>query len=146
MATALRLILKSAIMERYYNGLFSCFILLASCFFASCQEGREAGDLFGEWRLSESKYISFSGSITLFRCVENNKMTGEVFGNFQHVGDSLFIQCYSKNQDEEPDNIDMIENHYGFKPFNNIRVKIDAIDSDRLILSKDGKIWSLKKW
>ncbi len=120
-------------------------ILLVSCFFVSCQEGREAGDLFGQWRLTESKYTSFSGSIVSFRSIDNSRAK-EIFGNFQHVGDSLFIQCYSKKQDEEPDNIDMIENHYGFKPFNNIRVKIDAIDSDRLILSKDGKIWSLKKW
>ena len=130
-----------------YSKPFYFFILLFFYFFlSSCQEGREAGDLLGQWRLSDSKYISFSGSVTLFRSVEDNKMTGEVFGNFQHVGDSLFIQCYSKTQAEEPGNIDLIENGFGFKPFTNIRVKIDAIDSDRLILSKDGKQWSLKKW
>ena len=32
------------------------------------------------------------------------------------------------------------------KPFTNIRVKIDAVDGDRLLLSKDGQRWSFEKW
>lgn len=130
-------------MERYYNWLFSCFILLASCLFVSCQEGGDAGDLFGQWRLTESKYISFSGSVVSFLSV-NNSRPKEVFGKFQHQGDSVFIQCSSIKK-EKSDTL-MVEDEFGMKPFNNIRVKIDAIDSDRLILSKDGKQWSLKKW
>jgi len=142
-------------MERYYKlwfRLFSCFILLASCFLplascflVSCQEGGDAGDLFGQWRLTESKYISFSGSVVSFLSVNvNNSRPKEVFGKFQHQGDSVFIQCSSVKK-EKSDTL-MVEDEFGMKPFNNIRVKIDAIDSDRLILSKDGKIWSLKKW
>ena len=82
-------------MERYYN-LIRCWIVLIPTLLlvASCQEGHEAGDLFGMWRLTESKYISFSG----------------------------------------------------MKPFTNIRVKIDAVDGDRLLLSKDGQRWSFEKW
>ena len=85
------------------------------------------------------QYVSFSGSIVSFRNGGN-----EVFGNFQHVGDSLFIQCYSIYG--KASDVTMVEDDFGFKPFGNIRVKIDALDSDHLLLSKDAKWWSLKKY
>ena len=135
-------------MERYYKlwfRLFSYLLPLTSYLFVSCQEGGDAGDLFGQWRLTESKYISFSGSVVSFLSVNvNNSRPKEVFGKFQHQGDSVFIQCSSVKK-EKSDTL-MVEDEFGMKPFINIRVKIDAIDSDRLILSKDGKQWSLKKW
>ena len=89
---------------------------------------------------SDTKYISFSGSITSIK----DLVEGEVFGNFQHVGDSLFIQCYSK--DNLLSDTIMIESSYGFKPFNNIRLKIESIDNDNLVISKEGKIWSFFKY
>jgi len=116
-----------------------CWVLGVSALLTSCQEGRDAGDLLGQWRLTDTQYISFSGSIVSFRNGGN-----EVFGNFQHVGDSLFIQCYSIYGKET--DVTMVENEFGFKPFGNIRVKIDALDSDHLLLSKDAKWWSLRKY
>ena len=125
-------------MARFYKliSLFSIILLI------SCEEGREAGNLYGQWRMSSSdtKYISFSGSITSIK----DLVEGEVFGNFQHVGDSLFIQCYSK--DNLLSDTIMIESSYGFKPFNNIRLKIESIDNDNLVISKGGKIWSFYKY
>ena len=125
-------------MARFYKliSLFSIILLI------SCEEGREAGNLYGQWRMScsDTKYISFSGSITSIK----DLVEGEVFGNFQHVGDSLFIQCYSK--DNLLSDTIMIESSYGFKPFNNIRLKIESIDNDNLVLSKGGKIWSFYKY
>ncbi len=120
-------------MVRYYKHtlLLLCLLLTA------CQEGKDAGDLLGQWRLTDSdtKYVSFSGSVTLFRSISE----GQVYGNFQHVGDSLFIQCYSINGEKSDTTI--VEESYGFKPFNNIRLKIDRLDSDRMVLSKEGKNW-----
>ena len=79
-------------MAKYYKILllFASYIFLLT----SCQEGKDAGDLLGQWRMdnSDSKYISFSGSVALIKDIN----TGAVNGNFQHVGDSLFIQCYSE--------------------------------------------------
>lgn len=125
-------------MARFYKliSLFSIILLI------SCEEGREAGKLYGQWRMSGSytKYISFSGSITSIK----DLVEGEVFGNFQHVGDSLFIQCYSK--DNLLSDTIMIESSYGFKPFNNIRLRIESIDNDNLVISKGGKIWSFFKY
>ena len=125
-------------MARFYKliSLFSIILLI------SCEEGREAGNLYGQWRMSgsDSKYISFSGSITSIK----DLVEGEVFGNFQHVGDSLFIQCYSK--DNLLSDTIMIESSYGFKPFNNIRLRIESIDNDNLVISKGGKIWSFFKY
>ena len=125
-------------MARFYKiiSLFAIILL------TSCEEGREAGDLLGQWRMSgsDTKYISFSGSITSIK----DLVEGEVFGNFQHIGDSLFIQCYSK--DALPSDTFMIETSYGFKPFKNIRLRIESIDSDNLVLSKGGKIWSFYKY
>ncbi len=125
-------------MARFYKliSLFSIILLI------SCEEGREAGNLYGQWRMSgsDTKYISFSGSITSIK----DLVEGEVFGNFQHVGDSLFIQCYSK--DNLLSDTIMIESSYGFKPFNNIRLKIESIDNDNLVISKGGKIWSFFKY
>lgn len=125
-------------MARFYKliSLFSIILLI------SCEEGREAGNLYGQWRMSgsDTKYISFSGSITSIK----DLVEGEVFGNFQHVGDSLFIQCYSK--DNLLSDTIMIESSYGFKPFNNIRLRIESIDNDNLVISKGGKIWSFYKY
>ena len=108
----------------------------------SCQEGRDAGDLWGQWRQNgtDDKYISFSGSVTVFRNAKGRK----VFGNFQHVGDSLFIQCSSIKG--EPNDTVYIEEHFGFKPFTNIRLRIDHLDSEDLVLSQDGKTWSFYKY
>ena len=85
-------------------------------------------------------YVSFSGTITQFR--KNNGQA--VFAKFQHVGDSLFMQCSSIYQ-EKSDTV-MVEDEYGMKPFTNIRVKIEALDADRLLLSKDGRHWTLEKY
>ena len=138
-------------MARYFKNIFSAKqsvalrILLTSSILlltSSCQEGGEAGDLFGQWRMegSDSKYISFSGSIIWIK--ELN--VGNVYGNFQHQGDSLFIQCVSTTGD--PIDTVIVEDDYGFTPFTNIRTKIVTLDSDRLILSKGNQKWIFEKY
>ena len=127
-------------MARFYKILFllTSFIFLLS----SCQEGGEAGNLFGQWRLkgSDTQYISFSGSVALIRSIDE----GEAFGNFQHIDDSLFIQCVSI--DSSAIDTAIVENKYGFKPFDDIRLKINTLNDDDLVLSKDGKTWSFYKY
>lgn len=130
-------------MARYFKYIaISCWLLAVGTLFTSCQEGGDAGDLLGQWRLTEKTdmYVSFSGTITQFR--KNNGQA--VFAKFQHVGDSLFMQCSSIYQ-EKSDTV-MVEDEYGMKPFTNIRVKIEALDADRLLLSKDGRHWTLEKY
>lgn len=131
-------------MARFFKSLFTITFSLFTITFTlmSCQEGREAGDLLGQWRMvgSDTKYISFSGSITWIRCLPDD----EVFGNFQHIGDSLFIQCYSI-EGNVADTI-LVEDTYAFKPFNNIRVKIESLTSDKLIISKNSQTWSFDKY
>ena len=123
---------------------FKHILLLTSYFFllSSCQEGSEAGDLFGQWRQtgSDTNYMSFSGSVALFR----TSVEGRVYGNFQHKGDSLFIQCYSV-EGLRSDTV-IVEESFGFKPFNNIRVKIEALDNDHLILKNDQQSWTFNKY
>ena len=63
-----------------------------------------------------------------------------MFGNFQHVGDSIFIQCVSIEQ-RLADTL-FVEDRFGFKPFTNIRVKIATLDSENLVLTKDSQMWS----
>lgn len=127
-------------MARFFRNI----LLLTSYIFllSSCQEGREAGDLLGQWRLtdSKSKYISFSGSITWIKNLNDN----EVYGNFQHQGDSLFMQCFSK-QGIAADTM-LVEQTFGFGPFTDIRLKIDKLDDDNLVLSKDNQRWSFYKY
>ena len=144
MATALRLTSKSDIMAKYYKLLaVGCWLLAASC-----QEGGDAGDLWGQWRMTDSnaKYLSFSGSITWLKDMDmiGNKENAGVYGNFQCIGDSLFIHFYSRMK-EKADTI-MVEQSFGLKPFTNIRVKIDVLDNERLLLSKDGQHWSFEKY
>jgi hypothetical protein len=126
-------------MARFFKYIF---LLTFSIFLLSCQEGGDAGDLLGQWRLSgsDTKYISFSGGITWIKNVGEN----ELYGNFQHVGDSLFIQCYSING--IPQDTALVENTFGFRPFNNIRLKIETLSSDRLLLRKDNQTWSFDKY
>lgn len=127
-------------MARFYKRLFiftSSLLLLTSC-----QEGGDAGDLLGQWHLtgSNTRYISFSGSIAWLKNLNEN----QVYANFQHVGDSLFIQCYSI--EGIPRDTLLIEESFGFRPFNNIRLKIEALTSDRLQLRKDNQAWSFEKY
>ena len=115
----------------------------------SCQEGHEAGDLLGQWRMagSDTNYLSFSGSVALFRDIsfaDTDLGKGQIYGNFQHQGDSLFIQCYSVKG--LPTDTTVVENHFGFKPFNNIRLKVEVLDNERLVVSKEGKNWSFEKY
>lgn len=143
MATATRLTLKSVIMARFSKYLlpsllFYCFIALLS----SCQEGNEAGDLFGQWRMegSDTKFISFSGSIVWAR----DNVYGEAYGTFLHQGDSLFMQCHSI-KGSAGDTI-AVEQSLGFRPIDNIRVRVATLDDDRLVLTKDGQTWSFYKY
>ena len=130
-------------MARFFKHLLalaSYLLLLTSSI--SCQEGGEAGDFFGQWRMkgTEGKYISFSGSTTWLKSMGE----GDVFGNFQHVGDSLFIQCYSINA--TPGDTAIVEQAFGWKPINDIRMKIDVLDGDNLVVSKGGQTWSFYKY
>ncbi len=108
----------------------------------SCQEGREAGDLWGQWRMdgSDSKYISFSGSVVWLKDLN----VSDIYGNFQHQGDSLFVQCYSI-KGEKSDTI-VVEQSFGFKPIHNIRLKITTLDSNHLMLTKEGQSWNFHKY
>ena len=126
-------------MARFFKYIF---LLTSSIFLLSCQEGRDAGDLLGQWRLSgsDTKYISFSGSIVWVKNLGEN----ELYGNFQHVGDSLFIQCYSIKG--IPEDTTLVENSFGFRPFNNIRLKIENLSSDRLQLRQDNQAWAFDKY
>ena len=121
---------------------FKILSLTAIILLTACDEGRDAGDLHGQWRMrgSDTKFIGFSGSVTMFRSLTE----GEVFGNFQHVGDSLFIQCYSIKELQTDTTI--VEESYGFRPFNNIRLKIESIDDDNLLISKGDRKWSFYKY
>ena len=135
-------------MAKFYKLLaISCWLLAASC-----QEGREAGDLWGQWRMgvdpftiwneqirSEAQYLSFSGNIAWF------KANGvEVFGNFQHQGDSLFIQCSSI--EGSPIDTLTVERDFDMRPFTNIRLKIENLSSDRLQLRQDNQAWAFDKY
>ena len=125
-------------MARYYKYPIILLLMLL----AACQEGGEAGDLFGQWRLkgSEAKYISFSGSITWFK----DLAVGNVFGNFNHYGDSLAIEWHSINGD--PTDTLVIENTFGPRSFNGIRFKVVTLDGESLVLSKDSQTWSFSKY
>jgi hypothetical protein len=54
------------------------------------------------------------------------------------------MQCSSIYK-EKADTL-MVEDEFGMKPFINIRVRIDALDSERMLLSKDGQQWTLEKY
>lgn len=125
-------------MARYFKIIIALSFLLLT----SCQEGGEAGDLLGQWRLADSdtKYVSFSGSLTLFRSITE----GEVYGKFQHVGDSLFIQCLSIYG--APSDTAIVENSFGFQPFGDIRLKIETLSNDKIVLSKGQRQWRFRKY
>ena len=141
MAKFFRISHRSHRSHRYIFLLISLFTIHCSLF-TSCQEGGDAGDLLGQWRLSgsDTKYVSFSGSIVWIKNLNEN----ELYGNFQHVGDSLFIQCYSIKG--IPEDTTLVENSFGFRPFNNIRIKIETLSSDRLLLRKDNQTWTFDKY
>lgn len=110
---------------------------------ASCQEGGDAGELLGQWRLADgdgTKYVSFSGNFVRFMEVGH----GEVYGNFTHTGDSIFIRCYSVGA--TPADTALVEQVFGMKPFADIRLKAVLPDDHTLLLSQDGHKWALRKY
>lgn len=137
-------------MAKYFKLVAKRIVAGAACvslafpLVTSCQEGHSAGDLLGNWCMNDddAKYVAFSGGIALFRYTDH----AEIYGNFQHVGDSLFIQCYSISPNLQESDRDVVENQYGFRPFSDIRVKIEALDSDHLVLSKNGRLWNFYKY
>lgn len=129
-------------MAKFCKNLIFYLLPFTTYLFISCQEGGDAGNLLGQWRMtgSDTRYISFSGSIIWIKSLGEN----EIYGNFQHAGDSLFIQCYSI--EGIPADTTLVENSFGFKPFNNIRMKIEELSSDHLLLRKDNLTWSFDKY
>ena len=130
-------------MARYYKRLKNIMLALTlTLSFFSCQEGHEAGDLLGQWKRegADNQYLAFSGNIVQIR----NIGQGEVFGNFQHVGDSVFIQCYSIHGDEADKKI--VEETFDFKPFNNIRLRIATLNNTALVLTSKDKTWNFKAY
>ena len=130
-------------MAKFYKHLipFTFYLLPLTFLLISCQEGGDAGNLLGQWRLKGTeKYISFSGSVTWLKSINE----GEVFGNFQHTGDSLFIQCYSVNA--TPGDTAIVEQAFGWKPINDVRLKIEVLDGSDLVVSKGGQTWSFDKY
>ena len=95
--------------------------------------------IWNEQIRSEAQYLSFSGNIAWFKA---NSV--EVFGNFQHQGDSLFIQCSSI--EGSPIDTITVEQNFDMRPFTNIRLKIEKLNSDDLVLSKDGRTWNFYKY
>ena len=125
-------------MARFCKYLLIAALALLTC----CQEGGEAGDLFGQWCMkgSDAQYVSFSGSVMVFR----SRNEGEVYGNFQHQGDSLFIQCYAVRAIAADTLI--VTKSFGFPSFTDTRVKITTLDNDNLVLSKENRTWSFYKY
>lgn len=128
-------------MARFSKHLLS-LPLLCGLLLTACQEGSEAGQLLGQWRMegSATRYIAFSGSITVLRSIDE----GEVFGNFQHQGDSLFMQCYSR--EGLPTDTAVVEQTFGLKPFSDIRLRIVSLTADRLIISDHSRTWTFDKY
>ncbi|MBR1547175.1 MAG: hypothetical protein IJ637_00410 [Prevotella sp.] len=134
-------------MARYSNhpslaGLLSGLLLL--CLLASCQEGADAGRLFGQWRLggTTTEYISFSGPLAVFR--SSSDPGRQVFGNYQHHGDSLFIQCYSIHG--QAADTTLVEDRFGMRPLSDIRLHVDVLAADHIQLSSHGRSWVLHKY
>ncbi len=130
-------------MARYFRKLTHILLSLTlSLALFSCQEGHDAGDLLGQWKRegTDNQYIAFSGDIVLMRAVGQR----EVFGSFQHVGDSIFIQCCSI--DDEAADKTIVEEAFGFKPFDNIRLRIATLNGDALVLTSKEKVWNFKAY
>lgn len=109
---------------------------------AACEEGSEAGDLYGQWRLvgGDNVYVSFSGNLVIMRKTN----VSEVYGNFQHVGDSLFMQYYTNK--EEPLDTLTLEEELHFKPMNNVRTRITELSCEKLTLTSNDAVWYFEKY
>lgn len=127
-------------MARFFRNTFFAIITMVAL--VSCEEGREAGDLYGQWRLvgGDNIYVSFSGSLVIMRKTNYS----EVYGNFQHVGDSLFMQYYPNN--EEPLDTLTLEEELHFKPMNNVRTRITELSGKRLTLTRGSDTWCFEKY
>ena len=134
-------------MEKYFKSLrlrILAILLLATSFslLTSCSEGHGAGDLWGQWRLvdSDTKFISFSGSLVLVKDIS----LGRVTGNFQQTGDSLFMRLYSI-EGLAADTL-AAEQSFGFVPMEDVRLKIEKLSGSNLVLSRNGQRWEFYQY
>lgn len=127
-------------MARFFRNTFYAIITMVAL--TACEEGSDAGELYGQWRLvgGENVYVSFSGSLVIMR----KTSVAEVYGNFQHVGDSLFMQYYTYK--EEPLDTLTIEEELHFRPMNNVRTRITELSGKHLTLTRGGEIWNFEKY
>ncbi len=139
-------------MAKFYK--YFCFVLLF--LLTACQNEGDIGSLYGQWKLTNSHvngenklfdniYFSFQGKVVWVKSVNaDNHTYNDVFGNFQHVGDSLLINFVQKS--ELTTTASLIEERCGFADADNVRVLIRNLDSSELILLDGDNYWNFEKY
>ncbi len=135
---------------------FKYYSIVSLFLFAACQNEGDIGSLYGQWllrnsyvngenKLFDNIYFSFQGKVVWVKSVNaDNHTYNDVFGNFQHVGDSLLINFVQKS--EQTTTTSLIEERCGFVDADNVRLIIKNLDSSELILSDGDNYWKYEKF
>lgn len=140
-------------MARFYK----LFILLVfTMLLPSCQNEGDIGDFYGQWSLKTSTidknikeydnlFLSFQGKVVWAKRVNYGSHTyGDVVGRFEHRGDSLIMSFVQQNEYTSPESL--IEEEFGFKDCENVRLLIKSIDASSLVLACGEDLWCFKKF
>lgn len=139
-------------MGRFYK----YFCLLSFFLLSACQNEGDIGYLYGQWSLKSSYingenkkydniYFSFQGKVVWVKSVNATYHTyNDVFGNFDHVGDSILFSFVQKS--ESTTTTFLIKEKCGFSDADNVRLLIKNIDSSELILIDRDNYWYFEKY
>ena len=135
---------------------YSFILLFILFFFPSCQNEGDIGDLYGQWRLSQSSvddlvkqhvqiYFSFQGKVVWAKRVDiQENAYGDVFGSFVHQGDSLILSFSQQNEYTTPESL--IRNECRFVDPENIRLKVVTLNESGLKVMSGDNYWQFEKY
>lgn len=131
----------------------------------SCTNDGDIGDLYGQWQLRQYQrgdsvatfdeaFMSFQNSVVQMQVSNSDAHRSfSIWGNFQHVGDSLFLDftvtAIVKGEMASPPSISDLLLQYFALPVdstNSSRLRILRLDDGKLHLERGGEVWQYRKF
>ncbi len=125
----------------------------------ACTNDGDIGDLYGQWQLTEyslddtryrpsQSFLSFQSQTVQARVVYTNiHSAANLTGNYQHLGDSLLMQFYVLSDNTEQLTADALSlQYYGLATPDDVRLRVEHLDSKTLRLSSGKDYWNFRKY
>lgn len=136
------------------RALLAATALLAT---ACTHNDGDIGDLYGRWQLTEMQvadstatprdlFFSFQSSVIFvsYSHYETHEAS-DYAGNYVHSGDSLLIEMVPRYGSSEPLQ-EFMSMRWGMADYDNIRLRVEALDKKVMRLSREEDYWLFRKF